>query len=136
MSRALGIGLLLLAAAGCQLPPERASVRLLPEDTPPLPYAELLTRARQQITASTEAFQLNRWEDLEEAARGLEQTGRFFLKAIDVPAKYKDNLPVKAGDLGKEATLLVGAGKAKDVKQANEILQRISLKVRELRLED
>jgi hypothetical protein len=95
----------------------------------------LLTRARLQATAVTEAFQVNNWADMEEAARGLEQTARFLVKATDVPAKQKDTLPVLAGDLGKEAARLREVVKEKDVKQANEVLQRIHLKLRDLRLE-
>ena len=54
----------------------------------------------------------------------------------DVPAKHKDTLPVVAGDLRKEAANLQEAAKAQDVKKSGDILQRIHLKIRELRLED
>ena len=46
MHRACSLTLFLLLLTGCQLPAERLPLRLLPEDGPPLPYAELLTRAR------------------------------------------------------------------------------------------
>lgn len=136
MGRTWYVGLVLWAAAGCALPMERLPVRLLPEDSPPLPYAELLSRARLQASAAADAFDLNNWAELEDAARGLEQTARFLVKATDVPAKVKDTLPVLAGDLGKEAAKLREAAKDKDVKQASEALQRLRLKVRELRLEN
>jgi hypothetical protein len=136
MLRAWALGLIVLAAAGCQLSPERMPLRLLPEDSPPFPYAELLTRARLQSTAATDAFQVNNWADVEEAARGLEQTARFLSKATDVPAKFKDTLPVLSGDLGKEAVKLRDVAREKDVKQTTEALQRVQLKVRELRLEN
>ena len=136
MSRACLLGLFLLTLVGCTLSAERLPLRLLPDDSPPFPYAELLTRARLQSAAATEAFQVNNWADVEEAARGLEQTARFLTKATDVPAKFKDNLPVLAGDLGKEATKLREAAKEKDAKQTPEALQRVALKVRELRLEN
>lgn len=125
----------LVLIAGCQLTGEHQPPRLLPEGGPPLPYAELLTRARMQATHATEAFYVNKWGDLEEAARGLAQTARFLEKATDVPAKHKDTLPVAAGDLGKEAASLGEAAKAQDVKKSGEVLQRIQLKVRELRLD-
>jgi hypothetical protein len=137
MNRARSLPLLLvLLLFGCQLPGERVPLRTLPEDGPPLPYAELLTRARFQATNATEAFYLNKWGDLEESAKGLIQTGRFLEKATDVPAKHKDTLPVVAGDLRKEAANLQEAAKAQDVKKSGDILQRIHLKIRELRLED
>ena len=77
MKRFLLTGALLLSLSACQLPPERVPLQRLPENGPPLPYAELLTRARAQATVATEAFYVNRWADLEDAAAGLEQTARF-----------------------------------------------------------
>ncbi len=121
---------------GCQLPPERMPVKALPEDSPPLPYPELLTRARLQVSTATEAFYLDRWPDLVAAARGLEQTARFFPKAIEVPEKRKATLASRATDLGAQATKLREAAEAKDVKQTTEILQQVNLQVRELRPED
>ena len=135
MRRVLLAGLLFLPFTGCQLPPERLPLMPLPEDGPPLPYGELVNRARAQAMTGTEAFYVNRWNDLEDAARGLEQTARFLTKAGDIPVRHRDTLPVQAGDLGKEAVRLREAAKAKDVKAANEALQRLHLKVRELRPE-
>jgi len=134
MKRLLLVGCLLLAV-GCAVPPERVALQRLPENGPPLPYAELLTRARAQATVATEAFYVNRWPDLEDAAKGLEQTARFLAKAEDVPAKQKDVLPVISGDLAKEAAGLREAAQAKNVKASTDALQRIHLKVRELRLD-
>jgi hypothetical protein len=124
-----------LALCGCQLPADRASLRPLPDEVQPLPYAELLTRARAQASIATEAFYVNRWNDLEEAAHGLEVTARYLPKAEDVPPANKDSLVVVSGDLGKEAVSLREAAKTQDVKKTNDILQRVHLKVRELRLE-
>ena len=144
MSRAVVPGLLLLltpaflflALLGCALPPEQVPIKPLPEDGPPLAYADLVTRARAQATSANEAFYVNNWTDLEEAARGLEQTARFLGKATEVPARHKDLLPVEAGDLGKEAASLRAAAKGQEVKAANEALQRLNLKVRELHAEE
>ena len=136
MRRAFVPALFLLTFLGCALPPEQVPIKPLPEDGPPLPYADLVTRARAQATSANEAFYVNNWTDLEEAARGLEQTARFLGKATDVPARHKDTLPVEAGDLGKEAGKLRTAAKGQEVKPANDALQRINLKVRELRPEE
>jgi hypothetical protein len=138
MKRALwlGSGTLLLALAACQAPPERAALTPLPEDAPPLPYAELLTRARYQATLATEAFYVDKWPEVEDAARGLQQTARFLPKAQDVPPKQKDSLPVVSGDLSKEAGRLLEAARAQDVKQANDALQHVQLVVHELRLDN
>jgi Prokaryotic membrane lipoprotein lipid attachment site len=135
MKRILLAASLLVPLSACQLPPERVQLQRLPESGPPLPYAELLTRARVQATNATEAFYVNRWSELEDAASGLEQTARYLVKAEDVPPRHKDTLAVMSSDLGKLGGKLREAAVAKDVKSANDSLQRIHLKVRELRLD-
>jgi hypothetical protein len=134
MRRTLLFTCLLLIVPACQLP-ERAALRPLPEDGPPLPYAELLTRARAQTMIATEAFYINRWPDVEDAARGLEQTAHYLAKAEDVPAKQKEQLEALSTSLTKDATKLRDAAKAQDEKNANETLQRLHLTVREMRLD-
>src|SRR5947209_377920 len=129
----LAVGL--AALCGCQLPADRAALRPLPDEVQPVPYAELLTRARAQAANATEAFYVNRWNDLEEAAHGLETTARYFPRAEDVPATNRDSLGVVSADLGKEAVSLREAAKAQDVKKTNEVLRVVNLKIRELRLE-
>jgi hypothetical protein len=136
MKRARITALLLFVLAGCQLPPERVPLKPLPEDGPPQPYADLVNRARAQAMAANEAFYINNWPDLEDAAKGLELTARVLIKAAEVPAKHKDALPSEGGDLGKAASSLREAAKGQDVRQATEALQRINLKVRELRPEN
>ena len=135
MDRAWLYGFLLLAVAGCVAPVDRVPLRPLAEDAPAQPYAELLTRARAQASAANETFYLDAWADLEEYARGLEQTARFLGRAIDVPASHKEKLVAEAADLEKEARQLREAAKAHEPKQANEVMRRINLKVRELRIE-
>ena len=135
MRRALLVSMV-CCVTGCLLPPERQAVRPLPEDNAPLTYADILNRARSQATAANEAFYINRWADLEDAARALEQSARFLSKATDVPLRHKDNLAVYATDLGREADKLREAAKARDERQTNEALRVIHLKVRELRAEN
>jgi hypothetical protein len=133
MNRARITAVLLFILVGCQLPPERVPLKPLPEDGPPQCYVDLVGRARAQATAANEAFYINNWPDLEDAAKGLEITAQVLGKAADVPPAHKDTLPIEAGDLVKEAAKLREAAKAQDVRQATETLQRINLKVRELR---
>ena len=135
MSRANWMGLLLIVLAGCVMPAERVPLKPLTPDAPPQPYGELFNRARVQATAATEAFYVNGWADLEEFAKGLEQTARFLPRAIDVPPRLKDQLPTRASDLEKDAHQLQDAARNRDVKRTNEVMQRINLKVRELRTE-
>ncbi len=134
MKRILCLTLVCLAA-GCVAPGDRAPLKLLPEDSAPLPYAELLTRARAQVSGAIDASYVNNWTELEDAARGLEQTAKFLPKATEVPAKQKDTLPVVAGDLGKDAGALRDAARAKDVERTDDSLRRIHQTVRRLRIE-
>src|SRR5579862_7857162 len=131
MKRTLLFSSLLLLALGCQGPEHAALPSPLPEDGPPRPYAELLTRARSQATVATEAFYVNKWSELEEAARGLELTAKFLAKAEDVPAKQKETLAAVCTSLTKDAVKLRDAAKAQDEKTANETLQHVNLTVRE-----
>ncbi len=136
MSRAPWFAFLLVPVLGCTLPPEQMPLKPLPEDGPPQTYADTVGRARVQATAANEAFYINNWSDLEDAARGLEQTARFLGKASDVPGKHKDTLAGETGSLGNEAIKLREAAKNHDTKQATESLQRINLQVRALRPSD
>jgi hypothetical protein len=136
MNRARITALLFVTLVGCQLPPERVPLKPLPDDGPPQPYVDLVNRARAQATAANEAFYINNWPDLEDAAKGLELTSRVLGKAADVPLKHKDTLANESADLTKEAAKLREVAKAQDVRQTTETLQRINLKIRELRPED
>ncbi|HEY7314203.1 MAG TPA: hypothetical protein VH643_32930 [Gemmataceae bacterium] len=144
MKRVLLPGMALLLA-GCVAPPERVPLQPLPENGQVLPYPELLTRVRAQASAANEAFYVNRWTDLEDLAKGIEQTARFLAKAQEVPAKNKDILKEVTDDLGKNARKLKAAAAAQiakdgnesqNVKDATDALQQITLKVRMLRLTD
>jgi predicted nucleic acid-binding Zn-ribbon protein len=136
MKPVLLTGMALLLLAGCVAPVERVPLQPLPETGQVLPYPELLTRARAQATAANEAFYVNRWSDLEDLAKGLEQTARFLAKAEEVPKKNKDILKEVTDDMAKNALKLKAAAADKNVKDANDALQRINLKVRDLRLTD
>lgn len=124
---------LVLAAAGCALPPERQPPKMLPDDAPPMTYTDLVRRAGDQAISATEYLHIDRWADIEDTAKGLEQTAKLLTKATEVPAQHRDRLPVYASDLGKEASSLQDAAKSRNVKLTNESLQRLNLKVRELR---
>ncbi|MCS6849885.1 MAG: hypothetical protein NZ700_01790 [Gemmataceae bacterium] len=134
MSR-LHVLLLVGVLVGCQTAAERMPIKPLPEEGQPWPYAELLARARLQAAAANEAFYVNRWADLEDAARGLEQTGRFMLKAEDIPPRLKDTLPKEIEELSKDCLALRDAARNQDVPRSNELMQKINLRVRMLRIE-
>lgn len=137
MNRMLPLGLLLVCLTACAGGPERSALPPpLPEKVTALPYGQLLERARAQAKKATEAFYVDSWPDLDEAAQGLEQTARYLTKAEDVPLKHRDTLTTASGDLGKLAGQLRKASGDKDVKKTTDVLTRIQLKVREMRLGD
>lgn len=125
-----------LLILGCAAPAERVPLRPLPETGQVLPYAELLTRIRAQANAANEAFYLDRWDQLEDMAKGIEQTARFLSKAEEVPEKNRTILKDVTGDLTKSAQKLREAAAAHKVKDATDALQQIIAKVRDLRLTD
>ncbi len=135
MSRLLLSGSLLLLL-GCAVSPDRVPLQPLPESGQVLPYPQLLTRIRAQSNAAYEAFYLDHWNELEDMAKGIEQTARFLSKAEEVPEKNKKTLTEITGDLAKSASKLRGAAAARSVKDATDALQQITLKVRQLRLTD
>jgi hypothetical protein len=136
MKRMLCCAALLAALVSCQVAPESRTAPLtpLPEKVTAVPYGRLLERARTQTKQATEAFYVDNWSDLEDAARGLEQTAQYLVKAEDVPAKHKDTLATMSGDLGKLAKSLGEAAKKKDVKETTDVLTKIQVAVREMRL--
>lgn len=132
MTRGLLAGLFLLML-GCTVPAERVPLGALPENGQVLPYAELLTRARNQASKATDAYYLDRWNELEDMARGIEQTARFLSKADDVPKKNKDSLITVTGELAASAKKLKEAAAARNEKAATEALQLVNAKIRLLR---
>jgi hypothetical protein len=130
--RTLVLGFVLVTL-GCRAAAERAVLQPLPDDTAPLPYRELLSRARLQAMTANEAFYVDRWPDVEDAARGLEQTARFLKRATEVPASRQADLSLRADTLAKDAGQLREAAKARDVERVNTTLQRIHTEIRNLR---
>ena len=135
MKRFLPCGALVLVL-GCVAPSERVPLRPLPENGQVLPYPELLTRIRAQANGANEAFYLDHWNDLEDMAKGIEQTSRFLAKAEEVPEKNRKILKEVTDDLIKSAQKLRDAAAAHNVKETTDALQKIIAKVRDLRLTD
>jgi hypothetical protein len=112
---------------------ERAALAPLPDDAGPMPFGELIGRARLQASAANEAFYVDHWIMLDEAARGIEQSARFLKRAQQVPASRQADLESRCDTLAREAVQLRSAAEKKDVPQINAILQRIHFQIRELR---
>jgi hypothetical protein len=130
--RVIAFGLV-LAAVGCQAAAQRAVIQPLPEDSAPLPFTDLVSRARLQAMTALEAYYVDRWAEVEDAARGLDQTARFLRRATDVPTYRQGDLGVRAEALAEASKQLREAAKARASEQVNTVLQRINAAVRELR---
>jgi hypothetical protein len=119
----------------CQVPGERVAMPpMLPEKVTPLPYAQLLQRAKALVAKANDAFYVDNWGELEDAARALEQTAQYLAKADDVPAKHKDTLAELSRDFGQLSKALREAAMAKDVKKTTAVMAKLQVKVREMRL--
>jgi len=132
MRRAL-VPIVLVALTGCQTVPEQNRLQPLPTDGPPLAYREVVQKARSLATAATEAFYVDKWSEVEVAAVGLEQAALYLPRSSDIPEARQASLDASVKTLAKEAQTLRDAAKAKDENKTNETLQRIHLRVRELR---
>jgi hypothetical protein len=120
-------------ALGCRLPPDREPFKPLPENGARFSYGELLSRLHGQANAAMDAFFVDAWVELEEAASGLDQTARFLAKADGSPEHLKANLFQNCSNLQKEATRLADAARKKNADVATEALQRVTLQIRQLK---
>jgi len=123
---------LVLWIAGCKLP-EREGQNPLPENGPPIPYAEMITRARGQAGAALDAFYIDSWMELEQAAQRLEQSARLLPKCTHIPEAFKTKVEPEAELLRKDALQLTEAARNQNAKLANETMQRINQRIRLLR---
>src|SRR4051812_21526767 len=104
----LGVAVLL---AGCRLP-EREPLRPLPEGGGSFAYLELLVRARTQASAAVEAFYVDGWPDVEQAAVTLEQTARFLPRTTEIPVALRAEIPAQSEKLRQDALKLGEAARA------------------------
>lgn len=135
--RTITCAALLLFLMGCQttMQDQRAALNPLPEKGPPPSYAEVLTRARAQAEIANAAFYRNNWNEVQDAAKALEQTSLVLAKAWDVPPAQKANLADLSNQLAKEAGVLTSAARGMDEKGVNECMTRITLAIRKMRLD-
>ena len=132
MNRVLAV-IFFLALAGCAVPQEREALKPLSDKTTTVVYADLFSRARLQAAAALEAFYADNWLELEQTAQVLEQTARYLPKATELPAHLKKNIEQESESLRQQAMKLGDSARGKNVKSANENLQRIHLTIRTLR---
>jgi hypothetical protein len=124
--------LLVLVLAGCRIS-EREGLNPLPENAAPLSYMEMMNRARGQAGSALDAFYLDAWLDLEQAAQRLEQTARLLPKTTHIPEAFKTKVGPESDLLRQDAVKLLEFARAKNATQVNETMQRINLRIRQLR---
>src|SRR5438105_5787086 len=88
---------------GCRLPPDREPFKPLPENGARFSYGELLARLHSQANAAMDAFFVDAWVELDEAAAGIDQTARFLAKADAPPEHLKTSLLQNCTNLQKDA---------------------------------
>ncbi len=132
LRNSLFAGLSIVVLAGCTIV-EREGQIPLPENGPPISYAEMLNRTRGQAGAAVDAFYIDSWMELEQAAQRLEQSARLLPKTTHVPEAFKKKVESEAELLRKDAVLLTNAARARNATQANEAMQRINDRIRKLR---
>jgi hypothetical protein len=131
--RFIVLGCMALGMIGCCAPPEREAFAPLPETGVRFSYGELLTRLHSQASAALDAFFVDAWIELDEAALGIEQTARFLAKVSDAPEHLRNSLPQSCANLQKDASLLAEAARKKNVTTATDTLQRVTLQIRQLK---
>ena len=111
--------------AGCRAL-EREGQLPLPENAPPMSYNEMLDRARGQASSALDAFYIDAWMDLEQAAQRLEQSARLLPKTTHIPDAFKTKVEPEADLLRQDALKLVEVARAKNATQTNETMRRIN----------
>lgn len=124
--------LLFVLLAGCRIS-EREGLNPLPENAAPLSYTEMVNRAHGQASSALDAFYIDAWLELEQAAQRLEQTARLLPKTTHIPELFKTKVESESEHLRQDAIKLVEAARAKNATQVNETMQRINLRIRQLR---
>jgi hypothetical protein len=125
--------LLCMVLVGCRLPPDREPFKPLPENGAKFSYGELLARLHSQANAAMDAFFVDAWVELEEAAKGIDQTCRFLAKAEDPPEHLKSSMIQNCSNLQKEAARLAEAARKKNADAATQSLTQITAQIRQLK---
>lgn len=124
------IGVLL--PLGCVAPAERRDVPPAPAAAELLTFQQVLTRARLQATGATDAFYLDDWGTLQQAAQSLEQTAELMPRSEGIEEARRQELEPEAGKLASLARELSEAARNRNVADCTDRLQKIGLQIRQL----
>jgi hypothetical protein len=135
MRRAVGLLIVLVAAASCQTP--ESAVQPLPPNAQPLSYQELLNRTKAQVAAAQEFFYRDSWREVEQAALSLQQSAELLgkVKPEDLPLRQRDQSAKLAKQIQEAAVALGESARAHDVLKTTQAFQSLNLTIREMRAE-
>lgn len=126
----------LCCLAGCQSA-EKASLTPLAPDAPPLTFAELMSRGKQQLNAAHEFYYTDRWKDLEQAAVAIKETGTSVsrLPLPNATEAQKTKLTQLTKDFTEAADQLKLAGAEQNPNKTSQVFQKLHEAYRQLRVE-
>lgn len=132
LRRSFGLLTLLLCLVGCRLPNQEA-LQPLPDDGKSFLFADLVARMRGQSGAALDAYYVDGWAELELAAQRLEETSRFLPRAQKIPGHLASKVEAESDALRQDALKLGEAAKTKNAVAVNDAIQRIGVRIRQLR---
>lgn len=133
--RGIALCVVLANLIGCVSSAERVDVPPTPINVQEMTYRDVLTRARLQATAATEAFYLDNWQSLQSTAGSLEETAKQIPQAQNVPADKKEQIDKDAARLASLARELGQAAQKQDIETSNDRLQQIGLLIRNFQVQ-
>jgi len=128
------VGLAGFLCYGCQSL-EKQALEPLPADAPPLPYADLVERARRQVWAAQEIFYRDSWDELVKATEALQETAQRLsqVKAEQVPTRCRPIWPKPAEEFGTAVRKLQDAARHQDAIQSANAFQTLHLVLKQIR---
>lgn len=126
--------LLYFLCNGCQSP-EKQVLQPLPADAPPMPYADLVERARRQVWAAQEVFYRDNWDELVQAADALQQTAERLAQVPtdQLPMRCRSSWPKPADEFRAAAAQLRNHARQRDAVQSANAFQKLHLVLKDIR---
>jgi hypothetical protein len=127
---------LVLCLAGCQSA-EKASVQPLPAGGPPLTYADIVLRGKNQVSYAHESFYRDQWDEVKRAATAMKETSTQLgtLEPESVPLARRAQFAKLAKEWAEAADHLQTSGQAKDADKTTAAFTKLHLVIRQLLVE-
>lgn len=138
MRRTIGLYLCLalLGISSCQSA-EKASVQPLPAGGPPMTYADLVLRGKNQISYAHESFYRDQWDEVKRAATAMKETSTQLasLNPDSVPLPRRVQFAKLSKEWSDAADQLQESGQAKDADKTTAAFTKLHLVIRQLLVE-